>query len=180
MQRAFGSSDQTISLYFSIYYGAFAVLAPIAGWFGSRFGNLRTIMLGVPIVALGLFMLDDDYIHPSFISDQTMQLVAMIIVALGSSFSGVPVSTYIVWAAERSGYEGSADIAVGFYSFTYSLGAAVGPLVGSAMVDAITFETTSFIFGACIAGAWKITRKRNAGAKMTGAQPSELLSLTAI
>merc|ERR1719319_240491 len=157
MQSAFGSSDQTISLYFSIYYGAFAVLAPFAGWVGSRFGNLRTIMLGVSAVAIGLFMLFDNYLHPPFISADAMQLIAMIIVALGSSFSGVPVSTYIVWAADRTGWEGSSDIAVGFYSFTYSLGAAIGPLVGSAMVDAISFETTSFIFGACIAGAWVFT-----------------------
>merc|ERR1712039_503005 len=88
---------------------------------------------------------------------EVMQLIAMIIVALGSSFSGVPVSTYIVWAADRTGWEGSSEIAVGFYSFTYSLGAAVGPLVGSAMVDATSFELTSMVFGACIAVAWLFT-----------------------
>merc|ERR1719461_1193354 len=110
-------------------------------------------MIGVPFVALGLIMLDNDYFHPNM-DESNFQLIALMILAAGSSLSGVPVNTYIVWAAERTELEGNNDIAVGFYSFTYSLGAAVGPLIGSAIVDATSFAVTSLIFGVGIGISW--------------------------
>jgi len=154
MKDAFGSTDSAIAVVFAIYYGAFSVLAPFAGWFGGWFGNIRTILLGVPLVSFGLLMLDTELnLRLSFLTDESNVVLALIILSLGSSFSGVPVSSYIVWAAE-SVYPDASDIAVGIYTFTYSVGSATGPLVGSAIVEYCGFSQTSLLFGCLLGGAW--------------------------
>merc|ERR1711879_637094 len=61
-----------------------------------------------------------------------------------------------MWVAETKGSPALADIGAAFYAFCFSTGSAIGPSVGSAIVDYIGFGGASFVFGCCMIVAWLV------------------------
>jgi MFS family permease len=143
----YGLSPTVIGLIFSAATLAYAGLSPAIGAIGNRLGNFTTLVGGMLISALSFFLMGPCPWVPEGVLPQGVWLlvVAMLLVGVGSSTLTCAVPCMLD-VCVRGGFaiEAVSDVIGGLLSFSWSLGALVGPLYGSALVQTFGFpEATS-------------------------------------
>lgn len=149
-----------IGLIFSSATLSYALLSPLIGRIGNSCGNFTTLVGGMLVSAASFFLMGPcPWLPPGLLPTSVWLLVAaMTLVGVGSSTltCAVPCMLDI---CTRAGYEIEAvsDVIGGLLSFSWSLGALVGPIYGSALVDAFGFpdatsETGVVLFALTVVG----------------------------
>eukprot|EP00302_Diacronema_sp_CCMP2436_P006156 CAMPEP_0179894728 /NCGR_PEP_ID=MMETSP0982-20121206/35440_1 /TAXON_ID=483367 /ORGANISM="non described non described, Strain CCMP 2436" /LENGTH=448 /DNA_ID=CAMNT_0021791337 /DNA_START=8 /DNA_END=1351 /DNA_ORIENTATION=- len=147
VQETFALSPGGIGLVFSAATLSYALLSPVIGWVGRRCGDFAVLTGGMLISAASFFLMGPcPWLPAGMLPTNVWLLVfAMLSVGIGSATLTCAVPCMLA-ICERSGFETEevSDVISGLLSFSWSLGALVGPIYGSGLVQAFGFpEATS-------------------------------------
>jgi MFS family permease len=133
MGRAFGASFHDVQWIVLVYLGAVTALSLVAGRLGDLFGRRRVLLIGVSIYSLASAACGLAPSLAALIAGRAAQgLGAAIMMSLALSFVGDTVPT------ERTGS------VMGFLGTMSSVGTALGPSLGGALVAQIGWRTVFF------------------------------------
>jgi DHA1 family multidrug resistance protein-like MFS transporter len=128
-----GSVQRWSGSIFSAPFLFAALMTPVWGWLGDRFGRKRMVMRALLGLALALALM----------SFATTPLQLLVLRALQGAVSGfIPAAIALVSAAaprERQGY------ALGTLTSAQAAGIVMGPLVGGVLADLVGFRTLFYI-----------------------------------
>jgi MFS family permease len=116
------------------YLIAFTVLLIPGGMFGDRIGQIKGMNIGLVIFGVGSLMCGLATDAPLIIAGRAVQ-------GLGAAILMPCIQALVTRVAP----EGKTGTAFGVYAAVSSVGLAVGPLAGGAIVDAISWEWIFFI-----------------------------------
>ena len=158
--------ESTLPLYFDgrlhlsatvigLYFGAAAVLhmitSPLMGALSDRIGRKRVLMAGL-VLAVVLIPL------PVFVHRPALLVAAMACTGLLASLIMSPASPALADAVARMGSDSYASV-FGILNLAYAVGMIVGPLLGSAAVQAVGIKPTLVVAGLCF-GAYALRVRR--------------------
>lgn len=142
VHETFDLPPSAIGLIFSSATLTYALLSPLIGRIGNLAGNFATLVGGMLVSAISFFLMGPcPWLPPGLLPRSVWLLVfAMSCVGVGSSTLTCAVPLMLDVCA-RNGYEIDqvSDVVGGLLSFSWSLGALVGPIYGSALVQAFGF-----------------------------------------
>ena len=120
----------------------YALLSPLVGRIGNACGNFTTLVGGMLISAASFFLMGPCPWLPAGIFPRSVWLLVLAMAAVGVGSSTLTCAVpCMLDICSRAGYEIEAvsDVIGGLLSFSWSLGALVGPIYGSALVQAFGF-----------------------------------------
>lgn len=139
-----------IGLIFSAPTLAYASLAPLAGAVGARCGNFALLAGGMVVTSFSYLLLGPCPWLPAGWLPESLGLLigAMVMLGVGAStlICAVPVLLSCAHAAGLS-TEAVSDMVGGIMALAWTGGALIGPLFGSAVVDALGFESATSVTG---------------------------------
>mmetsp|Transcript_11277 Transcript_11277/g.29536 ORF Transcript_11277/g.29536 Transcript_11277/m.29536 type:complete len:507 (-) Transcript_11277:63-1583(-) len=141
-EERFGLNPAQIGLLFSSCTIAYALLSPVIGEIGGRFGNFKVLVAGLVAAAAAFIVLGPSPWIPQRLLPRSASLLFV-----GMGLSGVGDSTLtcgaaaMLQAALSAGHETEevADTVAGLLSVSWTLGALVGPLMGATLVERFGF-----------------------------------------
>ncbi|KAG8463470.1 hypothetical protein KFE25_004981 [Diacronema lutheri] len=141
-QSRFGLSPAQIGLLFSSSTVAYAILSPAIGAVGASVGNFNALTLGLVAAAIAFLILGPSPSIPAAVLRPSAGLLFV-----GMGLSGVGDSTLtcgvaaMLDAALAAGFETEAvaDVVGGLLSVSWTLGALLGPVHGSVLVETLGF-----------------------------------------
>ncbi len=116
------------------YAVAEAICVPLTGWLSQRFGAVRCFILAM--VGFGIF---------SFLCGSSMTLGMLVACRIGQGFCGAPLMPMSQTLLLRVFPPEKRTMAMGIWSMTTLLGPALGPIVGGAISDGMSWHWIFFI-----------------------------------
>ena len=116
------------------YAVAEAICVPLTGWLSQRFGAVRCFILAM--VGFGIF---------SFLCGSSVTLGMLVACRIGQGFCGAPLMPMSQTLLLRVFPPEKRTMAMGIWSMTTLLGPALGPIVGGAISDGMSWHWIFFI-----------------------------------
>ena len=111
------------------YAVAEAICVPLTGWLAQRFGAVRTFVLGM--AGFGLF---------SLLCGMSMTLGMLVVCRIGQGICGAPLMPMSQMLMLRVFPPEQRGIAMGIWAMTTLLGPAMGPIIGGAISDGMSWH----------------------------------------
>eukprot|EP00457_Paulinella_chromatophora_P004966 gb/GEZN01004979.1/.p1 GENE.gb/GEZN01004979.1/~~gb/GEZN01004979.1/.p1 ORF type:complete len:440 (+),score=39.63 gb/GEZN01004979.1/:290-1609(+) len=140
-------STPQIGLIFSLLFMCYTVSAPVSGFIGSRIGYLRLVTLGFLVISLSYLALGPSPLLPSAADSVPVKISAMAAMGLGASMLIVPVLPYLTESLLRKKVLADpSQFVASISTASFALGATLGPLLGSSLVQCFGFGWAYSVF----------------------------------
>ena len=144
LDRVLGLAPAGIGLCFGAAAVTHMITSPMMGAFSDRLGRKRILVLGLFLAMVAIPL-------PVFMGDFRLVLAAMAATGVITSLIMAPSSPAVADAVERMGSDSYGSV-FGILNIAYALGMMVGPLLGSAVVQAVGIRAglvgIGLVFGA--------------------------------
>ncbi|WP_311518990.1 MFS transporter [Paenibacillus albidus] len=162
LKAVFGLSPGGIGLLFMIPTAAYGLIAPLAGAWAARKGNLPVIRLGMVITAIAL---------PLNALGASLWLQAATLALLGIGMGTIlsPSLPEMALAADQNGSQ-SYGIVFSLYNTAYSAGMMTGPLLAGLLTNYFGIEIAYLAAGAIIVAYLLLTVVRASGSRGAGTE----------
>ena len=150
LQEKLGLSPSKVGACFLVGAGVYALLSPVIGYVADHHVSWPIVPAGLLVTAVGYLLMDINRVDNSQ-PHLWHVLVGYGIIGTGVGLASVPTSADVLHTMHQAGYPDSQALdgsVGGLLASSTSLGLAVGPALGGALVGALNFGDAGAIFGA--------------------------------
>jgi predicted MFS family arabinose efflux permease len=142
LEEQFGLTPTQIGFTFASSTVMYALASPVVGLVGNAVGNLRTVLGGIGLVAFSLLLMGPCPWLPVGLRPERLWIIILSLALNGTGASAFTCAApCMLTACHDAGFstEAVSDVLSGVLSFTWALGALIGPLYGAALAQASGF-----------------------------------------